>query len=150
MQPQKHSVIVILSCLFIALLMPAFAADDVVTPATCTMTNFRASTSIEYVNSVTYTQDDSILFTNCVMVNGADTNAAVQGLSNVTISVTFGTSDTNLTASGTAQVASNGTWYATTTVPTGISDAFIEVTITDSLTNSYTYGQQKVRTAAGL
>ena len=136
----------------LALALGDACAGDGVEPAQLVITNFRNTATIQYASSATYYEDDSVLLTNCVLYSGSDTNSAVQGLSNVTISVVSGNSTVAATNSGTAIVASNGTWTATFTAPSrdDMTEAYIQVTITDENTNSYTYAQQKIKIADKL
>lgn len=131
-------------CLLVLLalgLWPARAADSV-EPASCTFTNVR-SEAVATLSAGTIYRGASLNLTNCV---ACTTNSStVQGLDGVTVSVSVGNTSTNVDYSGTVQVAASGTWHCTVTVP-DLSSFYIQVKLTDSLTNSYIYAN-KVLTA---
>lgn len=128
-----------LLCLFAA--APMLAADTVA-PASCTFTNVRAE-AVASVAAGTLYRGATLNLTNCV---ACTTNAAtIQGLDSVTVAVAVGNSTTNIEYSATVQSAAAGSWHCTVAVP-DLASFFIQVKITDSLTNSYIYAN-KVFTA---
>ena len=118
-------------------LSSVFAADAVI-PASLTITNLRDEAQL-YPTDTSYFEGTTLRLTNCVMFAGATTNSARQGLSEVTIQVTIGNTTTSATYTGTAQVETNGTWSAGATVPTNSGQCYLQIKITDSITNSYIY-----------
>jgi len=130
----------------VCLVIGSVIAGDAVQPATLTFTNFRDTASIPQPTTTEYYQGTSIRLTNCVMYAGADTNSSPQGLNDVDISVSMGNESSATDYTGYASDASNGVYYCNGTVPSGMDWFYIEVTITDANTNSYTYQWQKVLT----
>lgn len=126
------------SLLFFLCVVFPVAASDAVTPAQLTMNSIRDEV-VGYPTDVSYFEGSTLLLTNCVMYAGTTTNSAKQGLVDVTIQVKIGTATTNQTYSGTVQVASNGTWTCTASVPTNSGQCYLQVKITDVNTNSYIY-----------
>jgi len=124
-------------------------SDDVV-PASIAITNYRDATSIVQPLDTTFFENSSILFTNCVMYAGANTNSARQGLSNVTINVRLGNQSASTAYTGHALVATSGTWYCVGAVPTNMDYFYVQVQIVDPSTNSYTYEWQKLLTREPL
>jgi uncharacterized protein (TIGR03437 family) len=138
---------VALAVLTVALLANiVFGADDVA-PATLSITNVRDEAQAYVPNGSTYYFEGTTLrLTNCTMYAGTSTNSSAQGLDSVTIDIDVGTTSTNVNYSGTAQVASNGTYYCDITVPENLATAYIQVKITDASTNVYIYPWKMIRT----
>jgi len=134
----------VLACI-VTLAVAAIAGE--VTPAQCTVTSLRDAESIANVTDTEFYQGDSILFTNCVMYSGSTTNSDVQDLDGCDITVRLGSGSTVTTNSGTAQVASNGTWYCSATVP-AVDPCYVEVTVSN--VGTYTYQQQMIQTKTHL
>lgn len=140
------SVLSVLSVL-LCLCLPARAADAV-QPQTLSAVNlYRDVTAIDYSSAVHFTQGAPLLFSNMVCWSTASgTNAVKQGLDSVTVQVALSTSSTTTGAwqTATVQVASNGTWYATTTNLPAVSVVYWQCKITDVNTNVYYYQQQMI------
>ena len=137
-----------------SMLFAAFAfgakASDAVQPASCTITNFR-SESQGYVSPEYFYEGASLLFTNCVLYKGSDSNSLVQGVNGVTIEVRVGSSVTNQLYLGTAQPPASNSWFSTVTVPTNSGGSiFMQVKVIDSVTNSYIYPWKMINTKAPL
>jgi hypothetical protein len=118
-------------------LSSVLAADEVV-PASLTITNLRDEAT-DFATPVEFFKGTSLRLTNCVAFAGTTTNSARQGLTDVTIEVKVGNTTTSATYSGTAQVATNGTWFCDVTVPTNSGACSLQVKITSATTNSYIY-----------
>ncbi len=130
-------------------------ADDYVAPATLSITNFRGVATGTAASESEFFMGSSLLLTNCVCYSGADTNSAVQGLDGVTLELTLRpTAITSTVVSASALVASNGTWYATATIPVAeggdTSWCWIQLKLTDATTNTYIYPWQKIITRKAL
>lgn len=124
-------------------------ATDPVQPSSCTTTNFRGEAQA-YAAPGYYYEGTSLLFTNCVLYSGADTNSGVQGLDGVTIELRVGSALTNRLYSGTVQEAAAGKWWANVTVPSNMSPAFVQVKVIDANTNSYIYPWKMINTMVPL
>jgi len=124
-------------------------AQGVVAPASVTITNFRTEAQ-SFISDSTYFNDTTLRFTNCVMYSGATTNSSVQNLTGVTIEVSVGAASTNIAYSGTAQIATNGTWFSDITVPSFVSAPFLQVKITDASTNSFIYPWKIISSKASM
>lgn len=114
-----------------------FAAGDVVSPASLAMTHLRDE-GTKTASSTVYWRGDSLLLTNCIVYNGTTTNAAVQGLSNVVVTIEVGNT-TSTTYTGTVHSVTGGLYWALITTPTNGS-VYMQTTLTDENTNTYTYG----------
>lgn len=133
----------------VGMLIGHVMADDSVEPSSCTTTNYRGEAQ-GYVAAGSYYEGASLLFTNCVLYSGGSTSSPVQGLAGVTIQIRVGSAITNTLYSGTVQDAAAGKWFATVTVPSNMSPAFVQVKIIDASTNSYIYPWKMVNTMAPL
>jgi hypothetical protein len=95
-----------------------------------------------------------LLFTNCVMYQGTNSASDVQGLDGVTVELTVGNSAVTTTVvNATAQVASNGTWWASVTLPSIGGNGlpyYAQIKIVDASTNSYIYPWLKLLTKNAL
>jgi len=125
------------------------ASGDAVEPASCTFSNVRGE-SVGYVSTETYYDDATLRLTNCIAYSGTTTNSAVQGLSNVTVTVSCGTATTNVDYNATVMVASNGTWSCDIVVPSFTETPYVQVKLTDANTNSYIYPWKQIRTKSGM
>ena len=129
-----------------------FGAGDAVEAAAGSFTNTRGDT-VEYINATEYYENDTFLMTNCLIYAGADTNSALQGLSNVTVQVKVGRIGSVTTYTGTVYGAtSTGLWWCSTTVPSNSlnSRAEIQVRLTDENDTSFTYPWKRIHTKEGL
>jgi hypothetical protein len=115
-----------------------------VDPQTLTITNLRNEAE-GYVSTVEYARGMPLLLTNCVMYSSTAATTP-QDLTGVQIVVKVGIPATNVTYYGTAQVATNGTWYCLITVPTNWDNPSLQI----SLTNTYTYPLKTIKTFQGL
>lgn len=129
---------ILLTLLVMGFVMATFAASDAVEPAQLTLTHLREE-GTKSASSVTFWRGDTILLTNCTLYNATTTNGAVQGLSNVTVTVTVGTTALSTLYTGTVDSVTGGTYWVSVSAPT-TGTVFVETTITDDQTNSYTYG----------
>ena len=132
-----------LSCLVIAAaafaFCPAFVfAADAVEPASLTITNIRAETTVS-ASPTEYFEGATLRLTNCVLFAGASTNSDRQGLSDVTVALTIGNLTTSATYTGSAQIETSGVWSCDAVVPTNGGQCYLQVTITDANTNIYIY-----------
>lgn len=144
----KHIRLISLICLLtVSLGLPARAADAVQPQSLSAVNLYRDVTTIDYSSAVHFTQGAPLLFTNMVCWSTASgTNAVKQGLDSVTVQVALSTSSTTTGTwqSATVQVASNGTWSATTTNLPAVSVVYWQCKITDVNTNVYYYQQQMI------
>lgn len=124
-----------------ALLATALLAVD---PQTVSITNVRDEVE-SYASTVEYAKGMPLLLTNCVMYSST-TATTPQDLTGVQIVVKVGVPASNVTYYGTAQIATNGTWYCLITVPTNWDNPSLQV----SLTNTYTYPLKILKTFQGL
>lgn len=116
-----------------------------VDPQTLTITNLRNEVE-SYASTIEYARGMPLLLTNCVMYSST-TATTPQDLTGVQIVVKIGIPATNVTYYGTAQVATNGTWYCLiTTLPTNWDNPSLQI----SLTNQYTYPLKTIKTFQGL
>lgn len=131
-----------LICLLAVSLATTMLAVD---PQSLTITNLRNEVE-GYASTVEYAKGMPFLLTNCAMYSS--TNAVTpQDLTGVQIVVKVGIPATNVTYYGTAQVATNGTWYCLiTTLPTNWDNPSLQI----SLTNQYTYPLKTIKTFQGL
>ena len=127
--------------------LPLMAADDVV-PASCTTTNYREE-AVANIDSVTYYQGSTIRFTNCVLYASTGTNT-VQGLDGVTVTISVGTTSSNIDYNATIQDAAAGKWAADVTVPDWATIPAMQVKIEDGNTNTYIYPWKTIKTKAAL
>lgn len=124
-------------------------ADSPVAPPDCTFTNFRGE-GVSYVSPETFYKGQALLFTNCVLYSGSSTSSAVQGLTNVTVALTIGTTLTNNIYYAITNAA-NSTWsYQFTSFPTNWDDPTIQIKVTDSSGNIYTYPWKKIHLSTAL
>ena len=125
--------------LLVAVILSVSAqAGSSVSPAICSITNFRGEASAQ-AGSIPFFRGASILFTNCVVYSGGSTSSAIQQLSNVTVQVSIGQLGSAVVGTGTVASASGGSWWFTTTVPTNYSNPFLQVKLTDDAGNSFIY-----------
>ena len=113
----------------------AFALD----PAKITCTNFREEAVSEASAAVFY-RGDVIIWTNCIVYSGTDTNSDVQDLTDLTIILTWGdTVQDSTSVTGTAITATAGVWSATTTLRlTEAAKTYWELKLTNS-TDAFVY-----------
>ena len=137
-----------MAALVIGMGIPAMAVDEVV-PASCAVTSLRGE-AVAYISSTEFYQDSTLRLTNCVVYAGATTNSAVQGLDGVTITVSVGTSSTNVAYTGAAIVAADGTWWADVVVPSFVTASYLQVKLTDGSTNTYIYPWKGIRTKPAM
>lgn len=130
----------VISLLVFAFATVLFAVD----PQTVSITNVRNEVE-SYVSTVEYARGMPLLLTNCVMYSST-TATTPQDLTGVQIVVKVGVPTSNVTYYGTAQIATNGTWYCLITVPTNWDNPSLQV----SLTNTYTYPLKTLKTFQGL
>jgi hypothetical protein len=130
----------VISLLVFAFTTVLFAVD----PQTVSITNVRNEVE-SYVSTVEYARGMPLLLTNCVMYSST-TATTPQDLTGVQIVVKVGVPTSNVTYYGTAQIATNGTWYCLITVPTNWDNPSLQV----SLTNTYTYPLKTIKTFQGL
>lgn len=123
-----------IACLLASLTL----ASDAVEPANVTFNCIRDE-AVASASDASFYEGSTLRLTNCVIYNGTTTNAARQGLADVTIQVKVGNTTTSIAYSGTAQVETSGTFSATTIVPTNTGYCYIQLKITDVNTNSYIY-----------
>lgn len=133
----KRIVLLTIICATLALVAPPVRASDAVTPASVTITNFRDE-AIGNVSAVEYYNGSSLLFTNCVLFAGTDTNSARQGLSDVTVQIKIGNTTTADTFSATS-TSTNGVWSCPVTVPSFAGYTYMQIKVTDLNTNTYIY-----------
>lgn len=137
-----------------ATVLVAMADGDAVEPQSLDGVELhRGGTEIVATTNTVFTREATILFTNITCYATADlgTNSVLQGLSNVTVEVAMSTSSTSTGVWETAsvQVASNGTWQATYTMPDA-NPVYWQVRLTDASTNIYYYTVQKLDTQSHL
>jgi len=119
-----------LLCAFITLCLCAcsYALD----PAQITFTNFR-SEAVAAASADTFYRGDTIVLTNCIAYSGSSTSSAVQDLTGLGVTVTFG--DGTLTGSNVAAtiVSTAGVWSATYTLRSNEgAKTYIQVRLTNS------------------
>jgi len=150
----RHRALTVTAWACAALLAVALAAPAGVQPQTVTTTNLRDRTSVEDTTDTIYTQDATVLFSNCVALAGATTNSARQDLRDLAMSLIVGDADgTSVTNDAYAIDATNGTWYATGTIPAGTDPLYWQFVISQtnsSPTNTYYYQKEKLQTESHL
>jgi len=116
------------------------SADDV-SPVSCSFTNTRGEAQ-ETISGTFYT-DTTLLLTNCqTMVDSSTT----QGLDTVVVEVKVGATSAGATTyTGTVTTAASGLYCCTSTVPTNVASAYIQIKITDANDNSYIYPWKTIR-----
>lgn len=112
-------------------------ASSAVEPASLTITNFRDE-AVANVSAVEYYNGASLLFTNCVLFAGTDTNSSRQGLVDVAIQIKIGNATTCDTWTA-ASTSTAGVWSATVTVPAFAGYTYMQLKIMDVNTNVYIY-----------
>jgi hypothetical protein len=102
----------------LALILAATAAAGALTPETLTLT-FDRTSAAAVVTSTPYIESTSITLTNCTaLLLAVGTNApAAQDLTDCGLILYVGNSETSVTYYATAQIATNGTFSATITLP---------------------------------
>ena len=134
-----------LSIIFAVIGSIAFALE----PATLTITNVRNEVESD-ASAVEYVRGIPLMLTNCVAYSGISTASAVENLTGVSIIVKIGLPSSNISYTGTAQVATNGTWYCSVNpFPTNWDSPSIQVKLTNSGAN-YVYPLKTIKTQAGL
>jgi hypothetical protein len=135
-----------LAMLLVSVATVAVALD----PAKITVTNFRGEAVAAASDQVFY-KGETIHWTNCVLYAGTGTADGVQSLTGLTVLVTWGGTDyTSTTVTGNVQVATSGTWNASTTLrSTEAATTYFQVTISNS-TTTYTYPQKSITTKSKL
>lgn len=124
--------------LLVAALAAAGAiAGSAVEPPSCTFTNVRQE-AVQNVSVGTVYRGSSLLFTNCALYAGTSSTGAVQTLTNVTVDISVGNFDTNVTYTASSTNAATGTWSRLITVP-DLASWFVQVRVTDENTNRYVY-----------
>lgn len=126
-------------------------ADSQVAVPSCTFTAYRGE-GANYVSSDEFYRGESLLFTNCVLGLGSDSTAGWQGLTNVTVVISVGTTSTNndYTATVVTGIATNTWFYKFTAFPTNWEAPNIQIKITDSGTNSYIYPWKLIHTKQSM
>lgn len=138
--------LLVVGCALLLNLRGAARAD--VEPASLSITNLRAATSIAWASQASFWQGDTLMLSNCVMFAGAGTNSARQDLTTVAISVKYGNSTTNISCTGYPIVATAGTWWCSGSLPSNAIPCYLQVTITSN--GSYTYEHQQINTRQKL
>jgi len=113
-------------------------ASDAVEPASATVTSLRGE-AIVAISQSSFFEGTTLRLTNCSAYAGTTTNSVRQGLSNVVIEVRVGSLTTNVPYSGSVASATNGAWWCDIQIPTNLSSVYLQVKLTDSITNSYIY-----------
>ncbi len=147
---KKTQWILIAFFLYMLITRLAFSADSIA-PVTVTFTNIHDE-GIYFVNGNNYYENSKLTFTNCVMYSGPDTNSAVQGLNGITIQAKVANTVTSTTYAATAISTNGGTWGVQVTLPTNNAGDLVdvEITITDSNTNIFTYPLKSMHTKERL
>jgi hypothetical protein len=129
----------------------AARAADAVQPAMVTVTNWRSDT-ISAVSAVTYYEGATLRFTNCVVyATGSDTNGTIQGLEDVDVDLTIGTTSTSHVYQATVDDVDDGTWSANITVPSWTGQLYMQLKLTDAVsTNSFIYPWKTISKQAPL
>ena len=125
-------------------LCSAFALN----PAMVTVTNIRDEAEAN-ISSTEFVRGESLLFTNCVAYSGSSTSSVKENLTGLTVVISIGIPSTNNIFTGTTQIATNGTWYATVTVPTNWDTPWVEIKLTNS-TTVYSYPLKTMKTRTGF
>jgi len=134
-----------------ACLLPLTAqAADSVEPVSCSITNKRAEAAATISGLGTVYQGSTLVFTNCQLYADS-TGTTKQGLDGVTVQIAVGTLATNITYTATTQGdSSNGMWYCTGVTVPNLSSFFVQVQVTDSLTNSFIYPSKAINAEQSL
>lgn len=131
----------------VLVLIGSVCAGDAVEPAILTgLTNSR-SDSVTFYNATEYYRGATLRFTNCVLLV---TNSVIQGLDGVTMELKWGTEATNHVFTPTVTSTNLGKWTLSLTVPTNWASPYIQIKITDALTNSYIYPWRMLHTKASM
>jgi hypothetical protein len=127
----------------------AFAADAV-EPVSVAITNKRAEAAATISGLGTVYQGTTLVFTNCQLYADA-AGTTKQGLDGVTVQIAVGTLTTNITYTATTQgAASNGLWFCTGVAVPQLTGFFVQVKVTDSLTNSFIYPNKAINTEQSM
>ena len=145
---RTHLRITAASLAVMAAIVVAAMAADTVEPASCTVTNLR-NESEALLSSEQYFIGSTLLLTNCFLGSGETVAAGTQGLDGVTIEAVVGTTVTSTTNTGTVISTNEGTWWTSFTVPNQTAP-YLQVTVTDSATNSYIYPWKQIQTKTSL
>ena len=121
----------------------AFALD----PATVTITNIRSDSANAYVPGGSYYKSSTLLWTNCICYVAS--TSAVQDLTDITMELRVGSTDTNVPYVPTAMVATSGTWWVSMTTPTN-ANPVVQMKLTHTNGTTYIYPWKILRTAQGL
>ena len=103
----------------LAIILAATAAAGALTPETLTLT-FDRTSAAAVVSSTPYIEGTQIVLTNCTaLLLAVGTNAAAaQDLTDCGMILYVGNTETSVTYYATAQIATNGTFSASITLPT--------------------------------
>ena len=119
------------------------------TPATLTITNIRSEVE-DYASSAEIVRGIPLILTNCVAFTGTTTSTAREDLTGVSINVKIGIPSTNISYTGAAQDATNGTYYCViATFPTNWNKPSIQVQLTNASANVI-YPLKTIKTQQGL
>lgn len=139
---KKTSLIPILALAFVLLGIPPAYPADAVEPNMVTFTNFRGQAEASILGSSCFS-GSTLLMTNCAIKSGTSATGTVQGLSGVTVDVTIGNTSSNVHYTATVMSTNLGTWYCSVIVPTNaVSQAWVQIKVTDANTNIYIYPWQ--------
>ncbi len=122
----------------------AFALE----PASATVTNLREEAE-SYVSQCEFYRGAPILLTNCIALAGPLTNSPRQDLTGLTMTVSIGTTSTNMTFAATAANATSGTWWARFNVPTNWESPKLQLKLTNS-TDVFIYPWKILKTKSPL
>ena len=118
--------------------LTSVSASDAVEPASVAVTSLR-SEAVVAVSPSAFFAGTTLRLTNCVAYAGTTTNSAKQGLTDVDLEIRIGTTSSNAAYAGTAANVTNGTWWCDVTLPTNLSTVYLQLKLTDSVTNNYIY-----------
>ena len=117
-------------------------------PASATITNLREEAE-SYVSQTEFYRGAPILLTNCIAFAGPATNSPRQDLTGLTLSLSVGTTSSNLLYTATAANATNGTWWARFNVPTNWDVPKLQLKLTNS-TDVFIYPWKILKTKSPL
>lgn len=103
-----------------------------------------------YVSTNEFYRGHTLLLTSCVAYAGSTTGAARQSLTDITTTLSIGFVSSNISWTVLNQVATNGLWWISLTVPTNWTEPYLQLKLTDTATNIFIYPLKKLKTKGAL
>lgn len=130
-------IVVLVLCVFAA---GVVCGDDIISPQSVTLTHLRDQGTTD-ASTAFFWRGDPLILTNSICYNATTNGGALQGLSNIVVTVRIGGSDGSSIYTGNVQNAAAGLYSCRIAViPTNANTVYLQTTLTDSESNAYTYG----------